>query len=109
MASKCAAGSPWAPTDAGAATVRAAIAEDARGVGLTSGPWAVAEGAVAMLEEARSNAARHAQATSVEVSLTVASGKLTVAVADDGIGLPRPAAAAAYSTSRNAPSASAGR
>jgi signal transduction histidine kinase len=54
----------------------------------TDVPQAVAEEAVAVLEEALSNVARHAQANAVEISLTVASGELTVTVVDDGIGLP---------------------
>ncbi|WUV84363.1 GAF domain-containing sensor histidine kinase [Streptomyces sp. NBC_01476] len=54
----------------------------------TDVPSAVAEDAVAVLAEALSNAARHAQATSVEVSFSVAAGRLTVTVADDGVGLP---------------------
>lgn len=54
----------------------------------TDVPQDTAEETVAVLEEALSNAARHARATSVEVSLTVAAGELTVTVADNGIGLP---------------------
>jgi signal transduction histidine kinase len=54
----------------------------------TDVPQDVAEETVAVLEEALSNTARHAQASSVEVALTVASGELTVTVADNGIGLP---------------------
>jgi signal transduction histidine kinase len=52
----------------------------------TDVPPAVAQEAVAVLTEALSNAARHAQATAVAVSLAVASGALTVTVADDGVG-----------------------
>lgn len=53
----------------------------------TEVPPAVAEDAVAVLVEALSNAARHAKATAVEVSLVVADGTLTVCVTDNGIGL----------------------
>ncbi|SDN51163.1 sensor histidine kinase [Actinacidiphila guanduensis] len=49
---------------------------------------AVAQEAAAVLEEALSNAARHAQASAVEVSVTVESGALTLAVTDNGRGLP---------------------
>lgn len=54
----------------------------------TDVPQTVAEDVVAVLEEALSNVGRHARASAVEVSLTVASGRLAVTVADDGIGLP---------------------
>jgi signal transduction histidine kinase len=54
----------------------------------TEVPPAVAEDALAVMEEALSNVARHARATAVEVSFTVAAGELTVAVSDDGVGLP---------------------
>jgi signal transduction histidine kinase len=54
----------------------------------TDVPQTVAEDVLAVLEEGLSNVARHAQASAAEISLTVASGQLTVTVADDGIGLP---------------------
>jgi signal transduction histidine kinase len=54
----------------------------------TDVPPAMAEDAVAVLTEALANAARHARATAVEVSLVVADGTLTVTVSDNGIGLP---------------------
>jgi signal transduction histidine kinase len=41
----------------------------------------------AVLREALSNVARHAHASSVEVTLDVASGQLCLSIADDGIGL----------------------
>jgi signal transduction histidine kinase len=53
----------------------------------TDVPAAVAEQTVAVLVEALSNIARHARATSAEVSLVVASGTLTVTVDDDGTGI----------------------
>jgi signal transduction histidine kinase len=53
----------------------------------TDVPADLAQDAVAVLVEALSNAARHAQASSVDVSLVVAGGTLTVCVTDDGVGL----------------------
>ncbi|MFJ9847493.1 GAF domain-containing protein [Kitasatospora sp. NPDC101155] len=50
-------------------------------------PTEIADAAVAVLEEALSNAARHAKATTVEASVT-ADTDLTLTVTDDGIGLP---------------------
>ncbi|MEU9076967.1 GAF domain-containing protein [Kitasatospora sp. NPDC048538] len=50
-------------------------------------PADIADAAVAVLEEALSNAARHAQAGAVGVSVT-AGPELVVAVTDDGVGLP---------------------
>ncbi|MFJ9770588.1 GAF domain-containing protein [Kitasatospora sp. NPDC101157] len=50
-------------------------------------PPEIAEAVVAVLEEALSNAARHAGADTVEISL-VADRELTLTVTDDGIGLP---------------------
>jgi two-component system, NarL family, sensor histidine kinase UhpB len=41
-----------------------------------------------MVQEALTNVARHARATSVDVSLRARDGALTLAVADDGVGLP---------------------
>lgn len=44
--------------------------------------------ALAVLREALSNVARHAQAKRVDIELTVDRGRLTVRVADDGRGIP---------------------
>jgi signal transduction histidine kinase len=58
------------------------------GLGGPVGPD-VAEQALAALREALSNAARHADASQVEVSVDIGpDGILTVQVADNGIGLP---------------------
>jgi signal transduction histidine kinase len=60
------------------------------GAGLGAGisPEA-AEQALAALREALSNAARHAQASQVDVTVDVSAGEmLTVRVTDDGIGIP---------------------
>ncbi len=54
----------------------------------TDVPPDVAEDAVAVLGEALSNVARHAHATGAEVALMVRDGALTVAVADNGVGVP---------------------
>ncbi|MGC0318217.1 GAF domain-containing protein [Kitasatospora acidiphila] len=50
-------------------------------------PRAVAEDAVAVLQEALSNAARHARATAVEVTLA-AGAELVLTITDNGVGLP---------------------
>ncbi|MCA1221224.1 sensor histidine kinase [Streptomyces sp. 8L] len=50
----------------------------------------VADNAVAVLSEALTNVARHAHASSVELSLTVRAGTLTLTVKDDGIGMRHP-------------------
>ncbi len=42
---------------------------------------------LAVLREALANVGRHAQSTTVDVVLTVADGNVTLAVADDGIGI----------------------
>jgi signal transduction histidine kinase len=47
----------------------------------------VADDAVAVLREALSNVARHARASSTEVSVRVGDGKLVLEVVDDGAGL----------------------
>ncbi|EST39731.1 hypothetical protein N566_00335 [Streptomycetaceae bacterium MP113-05] len=52
----------------------------------TDVPPAVAEALEAVLGEALSNVARHACATSADVSLTVAGGEARLVVLDDGIG-----------------------
>ncbi|NJP48291.1 GAF domain-containing sensor histidine kinase [Actinacidiphila epipremni] len=54
----------------------------------TDVPPEVAEDVVAVLAESLSNVARHAGASSVEVSLVAASGTLAVTVTDDGVGIP---------------------
>jgi signal transduction histidine kinase len=51
-------------------------------------PEAVRIEVLAMLREAMSNAARHAQARHMTVAMTVAQGRLQVTVADDGRGIP---------------------
>jgi len=50
-------------------------------------PSPLADEVIAVLEEALSNAARHASAHTVEVSLAV-DGELALTVTDDGVGLP---------------------
>jgi signal transduction histidine kinase len=47
----------------------------------------VADDAVAVLREALTNAARHAHATRVDVEIVAAADRLTIDVADNGIGL----------------------
>ncbi len=47
----------------------------------------LADDLVAVAREALSNAARHAQATTVELSVTVAADALSLEVVDDGVGL----------------------
>jgi signal transduction histidine kinase len=54
----------------------------------TDVPAPTVDDAVAVLTEALSNAARHARATAVEVTLVVADGWLTVTVTDNGRGIP---------------------
>jgi signal transduction histidine kinase len=49
---------------------------------------AAAEDVVAVLGEALSNTARHAQASRVEVTLAASRTDLTVTVEDDGVGIP---------------------
>ncbi|NJP65444.1 GAF domain-containing protein [Streptomyces spiramenti] len=49
----------------------------------------VADAVTAVLVEALSNVARHAGASAAEVRLTVAGDRLTLVVADDGVGMPR--------------------
>lgn len=53
----------------------------------TDVPPAVADDVVAVLGEALSNVARHARASSAEVSLVVGSGVVTATVVDDGVGI----------------------
>ncbi|MCX5205615.1 GAF domain-containing protein [Streptomyces sp. NBC_00237] len=53
----------------------------------TDVPQAVADEVVAVLGEALSNVARHAQASRTDVAVVVGQGVLTVTVVDDGIGL----------------------
>ncbi|GHF34568.1 sensor histidine kinase [Streptomyces morookaense] len=54
----------------------------------TQVPRAAAEDAAAVLEEALANVARHAQATSVDVSVVNTGEQLVVTVADNGVGIP---------------------
>jgi signal transduction histidine kinase len=54
----------------------------------TDVPAPVADDAIAVLTEALSNIARHAAAESAEVALTAAGRRLTLAVTDDGRGVP---------------------
>ncbi|MFK0237819.1 sensor histidine kinase [Streptomyces vinaceus] len=49
---------------------------------------AVADEALAVLGEALSNVARHAEATHTEVFIAAAEGALTLTVTDDGVGMP---------------------
>lgn len=55
----------------------------------TAVPPPVADAVTAVLVEALSNVARHAGASAAEVRLTVAGDRLTLVVADDGVGMPR--------------------
>ncbi|MET7935587.1 GAF domain-containing protein [Streptomyces sp. NPDC005322] len=55
----------------------------------TDVPRPVADDMVAVLAEALSNVARHAHADAAEISLVVASGRLTLTVTDDGVGIPQ--------------------
>ncbi|MFB7917136.1 GAF domain-containing protein [Streptomyces sp. NPDC056061] len=54
----------------------------------TDVPVDVAEQAVVVLGEALTNVARHARATSVDVSLMVEGSWLALVVSDDGVGMP---------------------
>ncbi|MGK4579278.1 GAF domain-containing protein [Kitasatospora sp. HPMI-4] len=54
----------------------------------TDVPPAVADQVTAVLAEALSNAARHAHATRVEVTLHATGGEVVLSVTDNGIGLP---------------------
>jgi signal transduction histidine kinase len=53
-------------------------------------PAHLAEDAIAVVREALSNAARHARADTVRVSVTLTGDRLEVQVEDDGIGLDNP-------------------
>ncbi|MEV6025761.1 GAF domain-containing protein [Streptomyces sp. NPDC052036] len=57
----------------------------------TEVPDDTADHAIAVLGEALSNAARHSGARSVDVHLRLATGELTLTVADDGCGVPQDA------------------
>ncbi|MBT2233732.1 GAF domain-containing sensor histidine kinase [Nonomuraea sp. NEAU-A123] len=50
-------------------------------------PEPIAENLLAVLREALSNVARHAQASKADISVKVADGMLTLAVLDNGVGL----------------------
>ncbi len=54
----------------------------------TDVPAQIAEQVIAVLGEALSNVARHAQATSVDISLVVGEGALNLVVSDNGLGMP---------------------
>ncbi|MEU3408406.1 GAF domain-containing protein [Streptomyces sp. NPDC006670] len=54
----------------------------------TDVPVPVADDVVAVLGEGLTNVARHARAGGVDVTVALADGVLTVAVSDDGIGVP---------------------
>ncbi|MGA5822294.1 GAF domain-containing protein [Kitasatospora sp. NPDC094028] len=54
----------------------------------TDVPQELAEHVVAVLAEALSNAARHAHASRVEVTLRALAGRVTLTVTDDGVGTP---------------------
>jgi signal transduction histidine kinase len=54
----------------------------------TDVPQSVAEHVMAVLGEALSNIARHAQATRVEITLQATSKEVVLTVADDGVGIP---------------------
>ncbi|MFF4261144.1 GAF domain-containing protein [Streptomyces virginiae] len=53
----------------------------------TDVPSAVADEALAVVGEALTNVARHAEATQAEVSIAAGAGNLTITVTDDGVGL----------------------
>jgi signal transduction histidine kinase len=91
------------PTGSGGQGLRVRVAkaveESAAGLGSTPAlrmeglvdtdvPPAVADQVVPVLAEALSNVARHAHASTADVSLVVGSGTLTLTVADDGVGVP---------------------
>jgi signal transduction histidine kinase len=54
----------------------------------TTVPQAVGEQLLAVLRESLSNAARHADATAISVTVTVDAADITLCVQDNGIGLP---------------------
>lgn len=54
----------------------------------TDVPRVIGDDVVAVLGEALSNVARHARASSVEVSLAVRDGQVTLKVSDNGVGIP---------------------
>ncbi|GAA3079161.1 hypothetical protein GCM10020000_75990 [Streptomyces olivoverticillatus] len=54
----------------------------------TDVPPAVADHLVAVLAEALSNVARHAHATRAEVNLQATGDRVTLTVADNGVGIP---------------------
>lgn len=60
---------------------------DALPPGLGSDP-SLADDVVAVVRESLSNVARHARASSAEVAISVEGNRLTVSVADDGVGPP---------------------
>ncbi|WP_406424493.1 GAF domain-containing protein [Streptomyces sp. NBC_01589] len=54
----------------------------------TDVPAEIAEQVISVLGEALSNVARHARATSVDISLVVGEGALSLIVSDNGVGMP---------------------
>ncbi|MCU1393061.1 MAG: putative signal transduction histidine kinase [Ilumatobacteraceae bacterium] len=88
---------PWAPVVSLRGDLLAVCAESAQALGFRptcdiDGPVdsAITEptrgNLLLCLRESLSNAGRHAQATGIDVRVTVAAGRLTLEVADDGIG-----------------------
>ncbi|WP_030758262.1 MULTISPECIES: GAF domain-containing sensor histidine kinase [unclassified Streptomyces] len=75
--------------DEAAATLGFAPALRMEGLIDTDVPSAVADEALAVVGEALTNVARHAEATQAEVSISAAAGTLTITVADNGVGLPQ--------------------
>jgi signal transduction histidine kinase len=71
-----------------------------RFAGLLEGTIAdsIADDLLAVVREALSNVARHAEASSVEVEVTAQAGSLTLDVRDDGVGLDRALAGAGWRT-----------
>ncbi|MFI0714632.1 GAF domain-containing sensor histidine kinase [Streptomyces inhibens] len=55
----------------------------------TDVPTEIADHVVAVLGEALSNAARHAHATAIDISLIVRGGTLSLSVTDNGVGIAR--------------------
>jgi signal transduction histidine kinase len=66
-------------------------------------PSDIGEDMLHALREALSNAARHGKATKIEVSVAV-GGELRLLVRDNGVGIGKPAVAAAWTTLPGAPS-----
>jgi signal transduction histidine kinase len=73
--------------DAAAVTLRFRPRLDLRGPVDRAVPHHLHPDLLAVLQEALSNAARHADASGVDVAVTVVDDRLTVTVADDGVGI----------------------